>query len=142
MASTIVTCPHCGQRNRLRSAPDGVPRCAVCQTVLPWIVDAGDSDYDEELTASVPVLVDFWAPWCGPCKWVAPTVDQMATERAGELKVVRVNVDEAPATAERYGIRGIPTLMTVRSGQEVDRLAGAAAKPQLDAWLDRQLAGV
>jgi thioredoxin 2 len=110
--------------------------------LLPWIVDADDDSFDEEVEASVPVVVDFWAPWCGPCKWVAPTVDQLAEERAGKLKVVRVDVDAAPATANRYGIQSIPTLMTVRDGKEVDRLTGAAAKPQLDAWLDRQLASV
>jgi thioredoxin 2 len=138
-AATIIRCPNCGTRNRVPPTGDGVPRCSVCRNLLPWIVDAGDQDYDSHLSVGVPVLVDFWAPWCGPCKWVAPVVDELAEEHAGRLKVVRVNVDEAPAVAERYGIRGIPTLALFENGKELDRLTGAAAKPQLEQWLEGQL---
>jgi thioredoxin 2 len=139
MAQTIVTCPTCGKRNRISPRSEGVPRCAQCHSLLPWMVDAGSSDLDAELRASVPVLIDFWAPWCGPCKWISPIVEALARDRAGSLKVVRVNTDEAPDLAERYEIRGIPTLVVVRDGAEVDRLAGAAPRPQLEAWLEKHL---
>ena len=67
--STIIACPNCGKKNRVRPSPSGVPRCSVCRTLLPWIVDAAPDSFDEEIKASVPVVVDFWAPWCGPVAW-------------------------------------------------------------------------
>jgi thioredoxin 2 len=138
--STIIVCPHCGRKNRVRPTRSGVPRCSVCQTLLPWIVDAGPETFDEEITASVPVLVDFWAPWCGPCRTVSPAVEQVARDNAGRLKVVKLNVDEAPALSERFAIRGIPLLALFRGGAEVDRRVGAIPPAQLRAWLDPYLA--
>jgi thioredoxin 2 len=140
VAASIVICPNCGKRNRLAPAARGVPRCAVCHSLLPWLVEADADGFDAELSASVPVLVDLWAPWCGPCKRVEPIIEQAARTHAGELKVVKLNVDNAPEIAGRYGVRGIPTLIAMRDGKEGDRLAGAPSKPQLDAWLERQLA--
>ena len=139
MAGSIVTCPNCGKANRIRSVEAGIPRCAVCHHRLPWIVAADKVGFDAELSGSVPVLVDFWAPWCGPCKWVEPVVEEVAKEKAGELKVVKVNIDEAPDIAARYGVRGIPLLLIARDGDEVDRLVGAASKQQLQTWLGRHL---
>ena len=133
--STILACPNCGKRNRIRASPSGVPRCSVCQTLLPWIVEAGPATFDEELNSSVPVLVDFWAPWCGPCRMVSPLVERLGREHAGRLKVVKLNVDEAPAISERYQVRGIPLLVLFRDRSEVDRLVGAVPHPQLREWL-------
>ncbi len=116
-----------------------MPRCAACHSRLPWLVDAGPESFDAELAASVPVLVDFWAPWCGPCKWIAPVVDDLARSHAGELKVVRVNIDEAEGVSERYDVRGIPLLVMTRDAREVDRLAGAARRPELEAWVERHV---
>ena len=142
MAESIVTCPNCGKRNRLKPQAEGVPRCANCHELLPWIVDADADSFDSEIRASVPVLVDFWAPWCGPCKWVSPVIDRAGQTQAGRLKVVRLDTDAAPAIAERYQIRGIPTLMLVQNGQEVDRLVGAVRGPELERWLEPHLGGM
>jgi thioredoxin 2 len=136
---TIIACPNCGQKNRVRPNPTGVPRCTVCHTLLPWIVDATPATFDEELRASVPVLVDFWAPWCGPCRMVSPLVERLGREHAGRLKVVKLNVDEAPELSERYEIRGIPLLVLFRNGSEIDRLVGAAPQEQLQTWLEPHL---
>jgi thioredoxin 2 len=136
MAESIITCPNCGKRNRLKPQAEGVPRCANCHNLLPWIVDADANSYDAEIRASIPVLVDFWAPWCGPCKWVSPVIDEAGRNHAGRLKVVRLDTDQAPAIAERYQIRGIPTLLLVENGQEVDRLVGAVRGPDLERWLE------
>jgi thioredoxin 2 len=108
--------------------------------LLPWLVDAGPDTFDTEIVASVPVLVDLWAPWCGPCKMVSPVVERLGRENAGRMKVVKLNVDEAPAISARYGVQGIPTLLLVRGGTEADRVVGAAPYPQLQAWLEPHLA--
>jgi thioredoxin 2 len=136
---TIITCPNCGTKNRVRPQADGIPRCSVCHTTLPWIVETDAGGFDEEITASVPVLVDFWAPWCGPCRMVSPVVEQMGREFAGRLKVVKLNIDEAPAIAARYGVQGIPLLVVIKDGQEIDRVVGAVPAAQLRAVLERHV---
>jgi thioredoxin 2 len=121
-------------------ASEGVPRCGNCHELLPWLVDADDESFEAELRSSLPVLIDLWAPWCGPCKWVSPAIEEAATTHRGELKLVKVNVDEAPRTAARFEVRGIPTLVVMRDGQEVDRIAGAPSRADLMAWIERHLA--
>ncbi|MEA2287356.1 MAG: thioredoxin 2 [Solirubrobacteraceae bacterium] len=138
--STIVTCPNCGTKNRVASAQEGVPRCGNCHNALPWIVESDAESFDRDIASTLLVLVDFWAPWCGPCRMVSPVVERVGTELAGRLKVVKLNVDEAPAIAGRYQVQGIPLLVLHRDGQEIDRLVGAVGEPQLRGWLDRHLA--
>ena len=131
----IVACANCGKRNRVPAAARGVARCAACHAALPWLTSAGDGDFEQVVTASsLPVLVDLWAPWCGPCRVVAPGVEQAARKLAGRLKVVKVNVDEAPRIAERFGVRGIPTLLVLRQDRVVARQVGAVPPPALVRW--------
>jgi thioredoxin 2 len=103
----------------------GRPRCATCHRDLPWLVDAGDGDFDAAVDGDRLVLVDLWAPWCGPCKAVAPILVSLARDYAGELKIVKVDVDTAPITAQRFSATSIPTLLFLRRGAVVDRLVGA-----------------
>jgi thioredoxin 2 len=106
------------------------------------VVDAKQDTFDEEVRAELPVLVDFWAPWCGPCRMVSPLVERLGRENAGRVKVVKLNVDEAPVVSERYDVRGIPLLMLFVDGGEVDRLVGAVPQERLRAWLEPHLGPV
>ena len=115
----------------------GKPRCANCQTLLPWLVEVGSSDFDAAIAeSSIPVLVDLWAPWCGPCKMIAPALEQLSRERAGSLRVLKLNVDEAPDVSERLGVRGIPTMVLYDKGTEVARQVGALPANAIGQWLD------
>ena len=137
---TVVTCPHCGKRNRVPSVADGVPRCGNCHNSLPWIAEAGDDDFAAVAErASIPVLVDFWATWCGPCRMVSPALEQLATERAGVIKLVKVDVDRASALGQRFQIQAVPTLLVLRGGEVAARQAGAAPVAVLRRWLDDAL---
>ncbi|MEA2383869.1 MAG: thioredoxin 2 [Solirubrobacteraceae bacterium] len=135
----IVTCPHCGKRNRVPVVAEGVPRCGNCHQPLPWIAAADAQTFDAAVRASVPVLVDFWAPWCGPCRMVSPIVERVGTGLAGRLKVVKLNVDEAPDIAARYDVQGIPLLVVIRDGNEVDRLVGAVGEQQLRRFVEQHV---
>jgi thioredoxin 2 len=144
MATTtapIVACPNCGKRNRVPVAADGVPRCGNCHQPLPWIAEADAQSFDSAIRASIPVLVDFWAPWCGPCRMVSPVVERVGRDLSGRLKVVKLNVDEAPAISARYDVQGIPLLVLISDGREVDRLVGAVGEPQLRRWVEPHVPG-
>ena len=138
--SDVVACPSCGKKNRVPAAASGVPQCASCHAALPWLTDAGDGDFDRVAGESpVPVLVDLWAPWCGPCRAVAPGVEQAARKLAGRLKVVKVNVDQAPAVAARFDARSIPMLLILDRGQLKDRQVGAVPPDVLLRWAEKAL---
>jgi len=133
----IITCPHCGRRNRVPAAAPGFPRCGNCHQPLPWIADAADDTFAEVAEAApVPVVVDLWAPWCGPCRMVSPALAQVAADLAGRVKLVKVNVDESPKIQQRFGVQAIPTLMVLRDGQVAARRSGAAPASDLRAWVE------
>ncbi len=139
-AAELVRCPHCGRRNRVPAAAEGIPRCGNCHQPLPWIVDAGDDTFAEVAeAASLPVIVDMWAPWCGPCRMVSPALAQLATDMAGRVKLVKVNVDESPKLQQRFSVQAIPTLMVLKQGQLVARRAGAAPVTDLRDWAEKAI---
>ena len=137
--AAVFACRCCGKKNRVPVVAAGSPVCAACKAPLPWLIDASADNVDAALDATVPVVVDLWAPWCGPCRMVAPILEQLAADRAGSIKVVKVNVDELPHVSARYGVRGIPTLLLVDHGQEIGRQVGAASAAALSRWLDSHL---
>jgi thioredoxin 2 len=140
VASAVVVCPSCGQKNRVPHASSGRARCGSCQAPLPWIAVADDTTYPQVVDgASIPVLLDLWAPWCGPCRAVSPALERIAESHAGRIKLVKVNVDESPSTAQRFDVRGIPTLLVLDKGEVVARQTGAAGEQHLRSWLEGAL---
>ena len=141
MSDEIVQCPNCGRKNRVPVAASGIPRCGNCHKPLPWIVDAGDATFAEVAErASVPVVVDLWAPWCGPCRMVSPALAQVAADMAGRLKLVKVNVDDSPRLQQRFGVQSIPTLLVMREGKVTSRQVGAVPAAALRSWIEQALA--
>jgi thioredoxin 2 len=137
----VIECPSCAQRNRLVFGRlDGTIRCARCKEPLAApsepIEIATTADFDRLIgQSSLPVLVDYWAPWCGPCRMVAPEVQKVAARQAGRALVIKVNTDELVEIGQRYGIRSIPTLAIFAGGREISRAAGARPAPEIEALL-------
>jgi thioredoxin 2 len=136
----VVTCPNCGQRTRVQPAAAGIPHCPKCGRPLPWLTDVGVADFNTVVEKSpIPVLIDFWAPWCAPCRIVAPAVERLSEELAGKMKVAKLNTDVAPVLQGRFGIRGIPTLVLMDAGKERDRVTGAMNLNALRQWVEQRL---
>ena len=134
----IIRCQKCGANNRVPEAKlrqHLEPVCGRCKSPLlassqPGVVT--DANFSQEVERSpLPVLLDMWAPWCGPCRMIAPTIEQLATELAGRVKVAKLNTDENPATGSRFNVRSIPTLLVFKGGREIDRIVGVAPKQEI-----------
>lgn len=136
----MVECPSCGTKNRVPVSASGLPRCASCQADLPWLVDAGDADFDAAVDTKSLVVVDLWAPWCMPCRMVAPILETLSRDLAGKLKVVKVDVDQSPMISQRYQARSIPMMLVMDSGKVVDTIIGAQPKPAIKAKIDAAFA--
>jgi thioredoxin 2 len=137
----VVVCPSCGQKNRL--AYDHLAetvRCGKCKTPLaapnaPLDI-RGSADFDRLVaSASIPIVVDYWAPWCGPCRMVAPELEKVAARNAGRWLVVKVNTDVCTDLGERFGIRSIPTLAVFAGGREVSRMSGARPAADVERFI-------
>jgi thioredoxin 2 len=139
MESTLIRCPACGARNRVpgdKVARGLRPRCGRCRTPLAPAGDGPVTVTDATFAAEVersplPVLLDAWAPWCGPCKMIAPVIEELAAEMSGRVRVGKLNVDENPATAARFNLRSIPTLLLLERGREIDRIIGVQPKAEI-----------
>jgi len=144
-AATLIRCPSCGATNRLSVDAIVLGRkavCGRCKTPLAAAtpVTVSDATLAAEVDRSpLPVLVDLWAPWCGPCRTVSPIVDQLAAELAGRVRVAKMNVDDNPATSSRFGVQSIPTLLVIKDGREVDRIVGAQPKAAILGRLERHM---
>ena len=136
-----LPCPHCGATNRLPAARiDEAPDCGKCgQPLLQGQpLDLDDSNFDAVVAATgLPVLVDFWAAWCGPCQMMAPAFKQAAAQLQGQVLLVKVNSDDSPLLSQRYGIRSIPTLLRLQGGRETARQSGAVPASAIVALAKR-----
>ncbi|MGE0815355.1 MAG: thioredoxin domain-containing protein [Vicinamibacterales bacterium] len=136
----VRTCPACHKANRVpaRHLAD-TGRCGACRAVLPAVaapLEVDATGFDEVVSgATVPVLVDFWAPWCGPCRMAAPAVAEVARSAAGRALVLKVNTDEHPEVAARYGVRGIPNFVVLRRGTVAHQQAGVVGADVMLQWL-------
>lgn len=139
VATSILTCPNCGTKNSVAPSERGSPHCGKCGKPLAWLVDANSSTFDLETRAAPTVVVDLWAPWCGPCRIVGPMLEQLSRDYAGRLKVVKINVDDNQDLAVKFDAMSIPTMLVMRDGTVVDRIVGALPKPALEARITPHL---
>lgn len=138
----IVACGHCHRKNRLDlSRLDSDPRCGVCKQALftGQPVPLNAAQFRTHASADLPLIVDFWAPWCGPCLQFAPVFEQAAASIEPRARLVKINTEDEQALAGQYGIRSIPTLMVIRGGKEITRMAGALPAAQFRQWVHQQL---
>lgn len=151
---SIQTCPGCGARNRVdeRAAVGSQPVCGKCGEKLPAVrASANDRAKPQVVTdvtfasdvvaasSALPVLMDCWAPWCGPCRTIAPVLDQLAAESGGRYRIVKLNVDENPRTSAQFQIRSIPTMLIFKNGRVVDQIVGAVPKEAIASRIKAQL---
>ena len=146
MEPQLMRCNYCGATNRVpqEKLQAGLePICGRCKKPLnarPQLLAITDATFADEVERSrLPVLVDMWAPWCGPCRQVAPVVEQLATELAGRMRVAKLNVDENPMTSARFQIQSIPALLVFKDGREVDRIVGAQPKSEILRRVERMI---
>ncbi len=143
----IAACPSCGQKNRRPfDRLDADTRCGKCQTPLAAAgapIETPDAAaFDAAIkTSTLPVVVDFWAPWCGPCHMVAPELEKVAKDAAGRYLVIKVNTDAVPELGDRFGIRSIPTMAVFSGGREVGRTSGARPAADIEAFVQSSLRG-
>lgn len=141
MDAAAMTCATCRTRNQVPFVAPETPRCSQCQGFLPWIAEATDDDFAAVCDSSdVVVCVELWAPWAQPSRYVGPLLERVVTERAGWVKLVRVNVENARRAQSRYEARMIPTLLLLWQGETVGRHEGALELPQLRRWVDQAIA--
>lgn len=144
MSNPLIRCPACGASNRVPADKMALglrPVCGRCKARLPAPavpVKVTDATFAAEVEQSpLPVVLDLWAAWCGPCRMLEPIIEELAGEMAGRLRFAKLNVDENPTTASRFNVRSIPTLLVLRGGREIDRIVGVQPKAEIARRLER-----